>query len=247
MKAALLALLLITGCTSLSEPDPVAAPATPENADPRLKANMKFKADGVQYQGAVLLSRRSSTKFSVDIPKETRKLFVDSCTRDEDYDNPVTPFEYTFIPGMWKENIGSCALFFTAITKTGEYHRAVIDFTNSVGRDMPADMFCGSTWTTLKDGAGICQVRAGKPASVRFQNPVIYSYRPECAAPKCVAGCAVINDVQLGLEFDIEVTAGLCGYDFNNKANEMFRLSTVGYVSVLNIFPPLNGNKTPER
>jgi hypothetical protein len=132
-------------------------------------------------------------------------------------------------------------LTFTAVTKAGEFHKAIIDFTNSVGRDMPADMFCNGVWTTMKDGAALCQVHAGLPVSVQFQVPTIYSHRPECAVPKCVSGCTTVNEVKIGTEFDIETTEGFCGYDFNNKANQIFRLTTVGYTSVLNVFPPLKG------
>lgn len=239
MKLLALFTLLVVGCASM--PDPV-TPVT-SVADPRLRAALPFKADGVGYVGTALLPRRPGvgTKFQIDLPKDTLIIFINSCARELTVTPTASSFEYLYQAGMWKETAGSCMLTFTAITKSGEFHKAIIDFTNSLGRDMPAEMFCNGNWVTLADGAAICQVHAGLPVSVKFTAPTIYSHRPECNEPKCVAGCSTVNEVKIGTEFDIGTTEGFCGYDFNNKANQIFRLTTVGYTSVLNLFPPLKG------
>jgi hypothetical protein len=238
---ALLSLLAVS-CSSLPMPDPVTV--DPSVADPRLRAHLSFKADGVSFVGVGLLPRRpgSGTKFQVVLPKDTRIIFVNTCAREETYETPKGDvFEYQYNAGMFKENIGSCMLIITVITKGGEYHRAIADFTNSKGRDLPADVFCNGQWISTKEGAGICQVRASLPASVRFKEPVIYSHRPECAVPVCVSGCKTVNEVVIGTEFDIRTTEGFCGYGFNSRSNLDFRFTTVGYTSVLNLFPPLKG------
>jgi len=241
MRLLVLVALCLFGCTSIPNPDPVTP--TPSATDPRLRAAMKFKADGVAYEGSVLLPRRPGvgTKFQIDLPRETRMVFVNSCAREETFEPTGNVFEYLYWAAPGKENEGSCALSFTAITKGGEYHRAVIDFTNGNGRELPADMFCNGKWFDMKDGAGICQVRASLPVSVQFDTPVVYSNREECSEPKCVAGCKVINGVQTGKEFDIYTSEGFCGYGFENEKGLSFRLTTLGYTSVLNLFPPLKG------
>lgn len=236
-----LLLIVLTSCSSIPNPDPVTP--EPSASDPRFRAHMSFKADGVPFVGVAMVPRRpgAGTKFQLSIPKDTVIIFVNTCAREETHESKGESFEYQYNAGMFKENIGSCMLIFTAITKGGEYHRAIADFTNSAGRDMPAEMFCNGKWIPTTGGAGICQVRATLPMSVQFKTPVIYSHRPECATPTCVAGCKTVNEVVMGTEFDIKTSEGFCGYGFNNKENQSFRLTTIGYTSVLNLFPPLKG------
>jgi hypothetical protein len=237
MKRIIVLSLLVTACQSTPEP----MPTYPRHPDPRLRAALPFKANGIAYQGTAVipLPRQSSTKISVDVPKETKFLFFNTCKREDVIENPeAKTFDYTFVPGMWKENMGSCALLVTIVTKSGEYHRAVIDFTNSEGRDLVGDLFCNGRWYNAVSGAGFCQIRAEIPMSVRFDTDVIFKSRDVCPAPTCVSGCKTLNEIPVGREFDIVTGAGLCGYDFMDQKANVFRLSTLGYTSILNVFPP---------
>lgn len=231
--------LFFVACSSIPEPDPITP--SPSTSDPRLRAALKFKADNVSYQGSALLPRRPGvgTDFQIELPPDARMIFVNSCAREEVFElQGGKTFNYSFRAGMFKENIGSCTLLFTVITKTGEYHRGVADFTNSNGRDLEAEVFCNGVWFT-RSAADICQVKNELPVSVQFKEPVIFSHRQECAVPKCVSQCRVVNGVQLGSEFDIKVNSGFCGYDFLSKEKKLFRFTTLGYTSILNLFPPL--------
>jgi hypothetical protein len=231
----IIVLLAIASCTTIG-----GFSTYPSHPDPRFKASMQFTVSGSSYEGVALLPRRQVTDISFQIPKTTHVLFINSCAREDVFFGPFeVPYRYSFTPGNYKENVGSCPLLVTAITSTGESHRAVLDFTNSTGVDMTGEIFCNGTWRPVR-GASICQVRSGLSVSALFTMPVILAHVEACAAPKCVGGCQIINGVSVGLEFDIPTQPGLCLYDFNNEKNEFFRLTTLGYTSILNIYPPLN-------
>jgi hypothetical protein len=234
-------LVLLSACASMSNPDPVTP--TPSASDPRLRAALKFKADGVAYEGATVLPRKpaNTTKFEIILPRDSRMVFVNSCAREETYEPEGESFKYVYQAAAKKEDDGSCALLFTVITKGGEYHRAVVDFANGTEKVLPTNLFCNGKWVSPADGAGLCQVRATLPVSVEFKTPVVYSHRDFCPEPKCVSECKVINGVQVGKEFDIYTAAGFCGYGFENEGGLRFRLTTLGYTSILNLFPPLKG------
>jgi hypothetical protein len=201
-------------------------------------ASLPFTVDGVAYKGTALLPRKPTTLLSFQLPKNPYLLFINTCAREEFYDKDLPPiFHYKYTPGQYKENVGSCAMFVTVVTTSGEYHRAVIDFTNLTGKETSAKVFCNK-WVDATQGVALCQVRAGYPITVQFDTPFIYAFQSPCLEPKCVGVCEEKNKVIIGYEFDIKTVKGICAYDFLNKEGKTFRLSVLGYTSVLNVFPP---------
>ena len=228
-KICLVLIALISGCFSTSTPEP--QPTYPSHPDPKFRAAMPFRVDGVWYEGTALLPRRSSgTDIEVDLPKETQFLFFNTCAREFPVIKPdADRYVFRYIPAWEKENMGSCALLITAVTRGGEFHRSVIDFTNSKGRDLDASLYCNGAWMPVK-GAAFCQVRAGLPVGVRFKEKVV-GVGPE----KCEALRVLDDD---GTNYEVDANKGLCGYDFMSKDRAILRLTTLGYTSVLNVFPP---------
>lgn len=225
--AGIVAWALIGGCTDST---PLPQPVYPDHPDPKFRAALPFRVDGVLYEGTALLPRRSAgTKIEVVLPKETQFLFFNTCAREDPVVEPkVSTYVYDFVPAWDKENMGSCALLITAVTRAGEFHRSVIDFTNSKGRDLKGKLYCNGKWLDV-DGAAFCQTRAGIPTGVKFDTDVIAADPDECAALK------VIKPKR---EFEVDTEKGLCGYDFMDQGRNILRLSTLGYTSVLNVFPP---------
>jgi len=233
--------LLVQGCATSTVPNPDSV--YPDHPDPTLMASLPFIVGSVRYEGAALLPRATRTKINVEVPDRTVFLFFNTCGREDLYKNPKSgTFEYIYTPAFEKENMDSCMLLITAVTATGEYHRSAIDFTNSTGRDLAGDVFCNGKWIK-SDGSYFCQTRGrpnvgGIPTGVRFASQVISAGPPQCPPLKCLSGCTEVNGVALGKEFEVNTGVGFCGYDFMDQSQLVFRLTTLGYTSVLNVFPP---------
>jgi hypothetical protein len=224
-----LSLMSLSACAIPSQPEVV----YPNHPDPKLRADMRFQFEGQWYSGAAVLPRRTSSTITFDIPKDTYLFLINTCSREEPYFNPDTSkgFTFTYVPVMWLENMKSCVLLGTAVTKAGLYYRSVIDFTNSIGRDLPAQLACNGQ-VTKPLGAGFCQSRAGLTQRIQFDEETVWSARPECAPPR------EDSSSPKGWVYEIDLSTGFCGYDFINKDRKIFRLSTLGYTSILNVFPP---------
>jgi hypothetical protein len=229
MKTALTSLFLFaTSCASLTEV-PIPGATEPYDPNPVLAASMPFSVDGIEYKGTAVLKRATSHKFKFQLPKDTYMLLLDTCRREKfDLNTAVKEYEYVYLPAMWKENVGTCPLIATAITKSGESYIAVADFDNLTGRDITAAVMCNGEWINGVVGSYLCQVRAGLPVSVQFTEETVSSSQPPCATEK---------NLGRGKEYDIEVSKDLCAYGFMNQKKETFRLITRGYTSILNIYP----------
>ncbi len=237
-RISLLFILLLISCTNTNT---TTTTDTEIHPNPKLRATMTYQVDGTWYTGGIVITRKAKTyKITVPVPKNTNMLFFNSCAREDFYEKPAEGnFNYDYIPANTVENKDSCMLLITAVTGTGEYYRGVIDFANDNGRGLPGEYLCNGRWERAAVGVAFCQQRAGLPVAVRFETPTIFASSKDCAKVTCTDGCTKIADVQLGTYFTIEnITEGYCGYDFNDESDKIFRLTTAGYTSILNTFPP---------
>jgi hypothetical protein len=218
--------LLLSGCVT-----PTPDFGVPAESSAELKPQMPFSVDGVKYEGAATVQRATSSSIEITLPAKTILLIASTCARQEEFwqpDNSKT-FKYKYIPASFVENVGACPLSFIAVTASGEWHRAIIDFTNAPKDPLPTTIMCNGVWSSLnKMGAAICSVREGKPVRVNFETKSVIARDPnsKCADPK-----------QIGTkEWEIPVTKGFCVYVALNATQE-FRLTTYGYSSFLRVYP----------
>jgi hypothetical protein len=224
-------LLLFVSCTTSSQgPD-----VYPDFPDPKFKAQIKFSVDNQWYIGTASLQRKTSNKITFLLPKNTNLLLINTCGREDEFWTPGEKVEYNFIPGMWKENVNSCILTATAITTGGEYHRAAIDFSNSLGKDLSARVFCNGVWLDVTGGSYLCQTRAGLLTGIKFDVETIGASDVECQKMR------PITSSPTGWEYEWEMSPGFCAYDFIDQQKRRFRFTTLGYTSILNIYPPVKG------
>lgn len=214
-----------------------AKPLTPDHPNPKLKADMSFRVnDSKSYAGIAVLDRKTTHKISVDLPKDTFQIFFNTCGREDEFKNPKGPvFEYRYTPAFGKENMGSCALLITAVTRKGEYHRGIIDFVNRTGRDLKAEIFCNGRWQKA-ESSYLCQTRASIPTGIRFEEETVSvsANREHCDELRPLCGfnrkCSSSEKV---LEYEVYTGKGFCAYTFMSKGRNKFRLSTLGYTSIL--------------
>lgn len=221
-----LALILLASCTT-----PLPDYGIPAQYPAELKPQLPFSVDGVSYQGVATVQRKSSSKIAFVLPEKTELVVLSTCARQLEFWKPSgKSFEYIFIPAMYVENIGSCPMSFIAVTGTGEWHRALIDFSNAPKDPLKVDVQCNGVWKTVGIGADICSVREGLPVRVWPVDGAIMAKDPnsDCDSPRKVIG---------DLSWEINVKKGFCVYVMLTKDAE-FRLTTYGYTSFLRVYPP---------
>lgn len=218
MKLKILIPIILTSCTSSFPPlFPGYVPSDLTN-----RASMPFLSDGKTYNGTGVLQRKSSQDILFVLPKNTLKLMITTCSREDFFPYPDTakPFKYNYIPVMYVENLESCILRATAITNKGEIFNSVIDFT--AGEELIASLSCnGKTENTV--GVGLCQTRKNLVQNIEFKEPTVYAMGEGCPDP------------QIGFistSYDFKVKSGFCTYQFMSKNKKVYRLTTYGYETI---------------
>lgn len=186
------------------------------------RASMGFEANGQAFVGVGVLPRLSRQTIKFRLPRDTIKLMISSCNREEftGYPNSDKSFEWIYIPVMYVENVDTCLVSAVAITKQGEMQKAIIDF--RTGESLTALLKCNGT-SIQQTGAGICQAREGLIQAIDFSEEVVWVGDSSC------------NEMSEGIgvdSFTFSMTTGFCIYSFANKKGEIFRLTTYGYKSI---------------
>jgi len=104
------------------------------------RASMLFSVEGISYQGTAVLQRKSSQTINFSLPKNTLKLMITTCSREEFFAYPDSnkPFKYIYVPIMFLENMESCLMRVTAISDRGETTTGLIDFT--AGEELESEL-----------------------------------------------------------------------------------------------------------
>lgn len=224
-RSLLLGAVLFFGC-AVPTPDY----GVPADIRAELKPQLPFTVDGERYEGAATVQRQSLSTITVALPSKTIMVIVSTCARQQEFWQPdnAKAFVYKYIPAMYVENIGACPLSMIAVTATGEWHRAIVDFTNAPKDPLPVDIMCNGVWGKVTNGAAICSVKEGKPVRVQASVKAAIGRDPgaECADPKLVGTS----------EWEIPTKKGFCVYVVVNATQE-FRLTVYGYTSFLKVFP----------
>lgn len=223
----LLLILFLVSCVA-QVPD-YGVPAEP-NAE--LKPQLPFSVEGIKYFGTATIQRASSSNITASLPPKTILVIVSTCARQDEFWQPDNSklFSYKYIPAMWVETSGSCPLSIIAVTTSGEWHRAILDFTNAPKDPLVTSVMCNGIWgNENKAGAEICSVREGKPVRMEFASKAVVARDSE-------SGCADAKQVGTK-EWEIIVKKGFCVYVALNDTQE-FRLTTYGYSSFLKVYPP---------
>jgi hypothetical protein len=211
--------ILLSGCTTTEDGLPIFSTVPLESTN---RASMPFTVDGTQYIGAASLQRKSSQTILFTLPKETAKLMITTCNREEFVAYPPSdkPFSFYYLPVMYIENLDSCLLIATAITKKGESFKAILDF--SAGETLPATLKCNGKVSKIL-GSGICQSRAGLIQALDFESEVIFVAQEDCPEPERYFG---VN----GWQF--RAGKGFCAYLFEDKQGRQLRFTTYGYTQI---------------
>lgn len=217
MKLKILIPLILTSCTSFPSLFPGYVPSDLTN-----RASMPFISEGKTYQGTAVLQRKSSQDILFVIPKNTLKLMLTTCSREDFFPYPDTskPFKYTYVPVMYVENWDSCMLRATAITEKGEIFNSLIDFT--AGEELPAELACNGK-VEKTTGVGLCQTRKNLIQNIEFKEQTIFAAGEGCPEPQ---------QGYISTSYDLKVKAGFCAYQFMNKDKKVYRLTTYGYETI---------------
>lgn len=211
-------------------------PGVPAMVDPRLKAQLAFTANGVAFPSGVGTVQRSSmVNIKVSLPENTYLLLLRTCARQDEFWSPARDFKYDFMTGFDAENFGSCPMYIIAVTKNGEYHKSILDFTNSVGDDATVDVMCNGRWET-RIGSDICQVAAELPVKVWSTKSAVFKKDPDSKCPEPVVESP--RHFTINTKKPEPAQSPMCVYVLINKDQEEFRLTTTTYTSILNVYPP---------
>lgn len=185
------------------------------------RASLPFESNGQKYNGAGVLQRSPSIKITFTLPKDTAKLMINSCNREEFFGYPENkPFNWIYIPLPYLESDDSCLVMATAITKQGELYRSIIDFVSVEA--IPATLRCNGQ-STQAIGVGLCQTRAGLIQAIEFKEEVVGVEQD---------GCPKLEPYPTIFGFQFKTLPGFCAYRFMNQRREVFRLTTYGYESI---------------
>lgn len=223
LKALFLSLaFLTTSCISVTWPVMQSIAANDSYQESTNRANMSFSIDTTTFEGTAVILRKTSQIISFNIPTDTIRLMITTCNREEFFLNPKTdkPFAYNFIPVMYVENLDSCLLTATAITKNGETRKAIIDFLT--GEQLTGISKCNGKTKTTK-GVDFCQSRAGLIQVIEFNEQVVNVAQD---------GCPPLTTAFGAYAYQYKIGSGFCSYRFMNKNKDVFRLTTYGYTSI---------------
>jgi hypothetical protein len=124
---------------------------------------------------------------------------------------------------MWGiESQSACPLFAVSISEKGVRETAVIDFNN--GDRGKARVRCNGNTVDVM-GAYMCQVREGLYIGLSFDKRVI---------AEADTGCPLPEELRYN-EWEIRAAPGHCSYLFASDVNNIFRLTTRGYESILEV------------
>lgn len=181
-----------------------------------LEATLPFKIEGKQYLGVATVQRRSNQKIEINFGDKVAWGLFATCHRDFKIRNPRGQWTWRYIPAMYIENVGSCIMIHKQVTKKGDSHYAIINFTS--GEDLTANIKCnGETRKTL--GASICQARVGTEQMLWFDEPVTAYTDDSCNQ--------VITPT--GYQMVYKMSPNFCGYIFKGRSGKIHRHVSYGY------------------
>lgn len=217
MKLIILTALVLTSCTSLK---PLFNGYVPMDLTNR--ASMPFISEGKTYNGTGVLQRKSSQDILFVLPKNTLKVMLTTCSREEFFPYPDTtrPLKFTYVPVMYLENWDSCMLRATAITDKGEIFNSLIDFTS--GEELEAEVACNGKPEKIK-GVSLCQTRKDLIQNIEFKEETVFVAGENCPEP---------TKGYISTSYDLKIKAGFCTYQFINRDKKVFRLTTYGYETI---------------
>lgn len=219
MKKSIL-FLIVTSCSSLPE-----VALSGDVAYPQLnnRATLKFEADGQQIDGIGVVDRKASMNFKFMIPPGTIQFTITTCNREEYFSRPESGkvLSWNFSPMMYVENLRSCFLTATAVTKAAETIVGMVDFRGD--EDLVATSKCNGKMIK-RNGSEFCQSRAGLLQVIDFDEEVISS--------SLSPGCSPLEKSFGPFAYEYKISEGFCVYKFMNKSKNKFRLTTFGYTSI---------------
>ena len=217
MKLKIFTSLILTSCTSFPSLFPGYVPLDLTN-----RASMPFVSEGKTYNGTGVLQRKSSQDIFFVLPKNTLKVMLTTCSREDFFPYPDTtkPLKYNYIPVMYLENWDSCILRATAITDKGEIFNSLIDFT--AGEELEAEVACNGKVEKLK-GVSLCQTRKALIQNIEFKEETVFVSGEGCPEP---------TKGYISTSYDLKVKEGFCAYQFIDREKKVFRLTTYGYETI---------------
>ena len=207
-KSWLLCALLLPSCASVDK--------LPVHDTDGLEATLPFKVEGKRYVGVATVQRKSNQKIEIDFGDDVAWGLFATCHRDFKIRNPRGEWSWRYIPAMYIENVGSCIMIHKQVTKKGDSHYAIINFTS--GEDLNPTLKCnGESRETL--GASICQARAGTEQMLWFREPVTAYTTDACAPVKRETGYQMVY----------KISSNFCAYVFKSNSGKIHRHVTYGY------------------
>ena len=215
-----LGFLLLSSCSSLPE---VIFPGVSGYPQINNRATLSFEVDGQKIEGVGVVDRKASLHFSFLIPKDTIQFTISTCNREEYFPRPEGGkiLKWTYHPMMYLENIRSCFLTATAITKVGGIAVGIVDFRGE--EDLSATSKCNGRMAE-KLGAEFCQSRAGLTQVIDFKEETVFS--------SLSPGCSPLEKTFGPFAYEYKISEGFCVYKFINKEKKKFRLTTFGYTTI---------------
>lgn len=200
---------------------------------PRLTdmATLPFEIDGKKFVGTATVDRKSSLGFQFNLPAGTLQFTVASCHRELYIAKPLASIvKMPYSPVMFLENLRSCFVTATAITRNGETHVGLIELRQGLEETLPATSKCNGE-TVNAVGAHLCQAngKAGLIQRIEFESDVVYS--------ELTPGCSKLEVAPVGVAYEYRMSPGFCVYKFMDKQKRKFRLTTFGYSTISDAKP----------
>jgi hypothetical protein len=219
----LLAALILSSCSSVQM-----------TLEPGMfyKRDIGIEVNGQSYEGVTVIPYAKTYNITL-VPKgELNLMLIRSCHREYSVEKetsgwfnfgkkPKFVYSYTPVPGI--EDTRTCQLRIDAYESGKSRHSwAFLDFTSPEYK-LQASLTCNGTIVNM-NGVGTCQAKEQTVQRIRFNEEVRFAPpKPSnCNQPKVVDGA-----------YEIESTVGECLYQFQNRENELGRLTIVGYQGVL--------------
>jgi hypothetical protein len=136
----------------------------------KYKRELGITVNGLTGKGYVVSKKEPQYKISIKAPDQMDALLIQTCHREMLVEGAGREHTFTYIPAKGLEDVGSCTMRFSGVTKKRErITLGLVDFFS--GQDLKASISCSGT-VTATDGVSVCQAPVGLWQEISFDEEV---------------------------------------------------------------------------
>lgn len=215
MRIKILALLFLTGCSTVSQP------LTPNTI---YRHDMDLTINKVKYVGIATVPRAFVYEITANAPSDMDFFIFRTCHREVSTEDVGEKSRYVYIPQTGIEE-GACPAEIIGLNKEGKHSFAYVVF-NDPEKTLTATVKCNGKVINT-DGTSLCQSSASLVQEISFIDEVIMSDAGNAS------GCA-LDIPKRGKAFQFAMPMDKCIYTFADpKTNSRHRLFTIGYGEII--------------